>query len=92
MEPAFYGEFVGNAMKGEKAFDNLHFVEMKRKKDSKDNILNVWFLPDKDANLYYQRYVVSVDIGGTGEKSDYSSIKVFDTIAMVEGGVPGICC
>lgn len=90
MEPAFYGEFVGETPKGERAFENLHFVEMKRKKDSKDNILNVWFLPDKDAHLYRYRYVVSVDIGGTGEKSDPSSIKVFDRMPMIEGGVPEV--
>lgn len=87
MEPAFYGEFVGASTKGKAAFDNLHFVEMKRKKDSKDNILQVWFLPDKISYLYKERYVVSVDIGGTGEKSDPSSIKVFDKLPMIEGGV-----
>ena len=51
MEPAFYGEFVGEETKGKKAFENLHFVEMKRKKYSKNNILQVWFLPDTSLQL-----------------------------------------
>lgn len=89
MEPAFYGEFVGEETKGKKAFENLHFVEMKRKKDSKDNILQVWFLPDTSLH-YKDRYVVSVDIGGTGDNSDPSSIKVFDRLPMTEGGIPEV--
>lgn len=89
MEPAFYGEFVGEETKGKKAFENLHFVEMKRKKDSKDNILQVWFLPDTSLH-YKDRYVVSVDIGGTGDSSDPSSIKVFDRLPMTEGGIPEV--
>lgn len=89
MEPAFYGEFVGEETKGKKAFENLHFVEMKRKKDSKNNILQVWFLPDTSLH-YKDRYVVSVDIGGTGDNSDPSSIKVFDRMPMTEGGIPEV--
>lgn len=89
MEPAFYGEFVGEETKGKKAFENLHFVEMKRKKDSKENILQVWLLPDTSCH-YKDRYVVSVDIGGTGENSDSSSIKVFDRLPMIEGGIPEV--
>ncbi len=49
----------------------------------------VWLMPDKEQNLR-DRYVVTVDVGGTGKKADYSCIVVADRQAMPEGGVPEI--
>ena len=90
MEPCFFGEFVGEDTKGKKAFENLHFVHIKPKEKGNDNILQVWTMPDSTAGLFRYRYVVSVDIGGTGKDSDYSSIKVADRLPMLDGGVPEI--
>lgn len=89
MDPAFYGEFVGDATKGEKAFENIRFVEVEKPKQ-RENALHVWMLPDKSKGLYRYRYIVSVDIGGTGDQADYSSIKVFDRLPMIEGGIPEV--
>ena len=47
-------------------------------------------MPDRTAGHFRYRYVVSVDIGGTGKDSDYSSIKVADRLPMLEGGIPEI--
>ena len=49
----------------------------------------VWLMPDKEQNLR-DRYSVTVDVGGTGNKADYSCIVVADRLAMLEGGVPEI--
>lgn len=49
----------------------------------------VWLMPEKEKTLR-DRYIVAVDVGGTGEKADYSCILVADRIAMCEGGVPEI--
>ena len=85
--PSFYGEFEGQAEKGELAFKDLKFVQKELPAD-KENILFVWQLPDKSVE-YIDRYVVSVDVGGTGIKSDWSDICVFDRLPMLEdGGVP----
>ena len=90
MEPCFFGEFVGEDTKGKKAFENLRFVHIKPKEKGNDNILQVWTMPDSTAGRFRYRYVVSVDIGGTGKDSDYSSIKVADRLPMLEGGIPEI--
>lgn len=87
-EPCFYGEFVGEAEKGEKAFKGLHFEEGMT--PDKDNILWVWCMPDTSLN-YRDRYVVSVDIGGASRTADPSSIGVIDRLPMLEeGGVPEV--
>lgn len=36
------------------------------------------------------RYLTVVDVGGRGDKSDWSVIVVFDRIYMMEGGVPSV--
>ena len=46
-------------------------------------------MPDTEQSLR-DRYVVTVDVGGTGNKADYSCIVVADRLAMLEGGVPEI--
>lgn len=51
--------------------------------------MEVWYMPDLDTPMR-DRYVVSVDVGGVGDKSDYSCIRVFDRYSMIEAGVPEI--
>ena len=54
-----------------------------------EGMLMVWLMPD-DTQQHRDRYIVTVDVGGTGNKADYSCIVVADRIAMTEGGVPEI--
>ena len=53
------------------------------------NYLAVWLMPENEKNIR-DRYIVTVDVGGTGNKADYSCILVADRIAMLDGGVPEI--
>ena len=52
--------------------------------------LHIWYMPDTDTH-YRDRYIVSVDVGGVSNKADYSEIKVFDRLPMLEGGIPEVC-
>nr|DAT08618.1 MAG TPA: Terminase large subunit [Caudoviricetes sp.] len=89
LPPCFYGEFVANDIKGKNALTNIRFEHIEPTKDL-NNILWVWALPDY-TEKYYDRYVVSVDIGGTSEAADFSCIKVADRLPMLEeGGLPEI--
>ena len=47
----------------------------------------LWAKPDKAENIK-NRYLVSLDIGGTTSKADWSVIRVFDRYWMMDGGVP----
>lgn len=85
----FYGEFVGNDIKGKHALEGIRFEKFEPNKDL-NNIMWVWALPDM-TEKYYDRYVVSVDIGGTSENADFSCIKVADRLPMLEdGGLPEV--
>ena len=88
VDPVKTGEWEADERKGGKAFSNLHFVE--RTSPDGDNILRVWFDPDKSVDCENQ-YVVSVDVGGISNTSDYSCIRVANRLPMTEaGGVPEI--
>ena len=54
-----------------------------------DGNMEVWYMPDLDTPMR-DRYVVSVDVGGVGDKSDYSCIRVFDRYSMLECGIPEV--
>ena len=79
--------FVGDIVCTEK--NNSKFIEATPGEKENGNNLSVWLMPDTSSNLR-DRYVVTVDVGGTGNKSDYSCIVVADRIAMLDGGVPEI--
>ena len=79
--------FVGDIVCTEK--NNSKFIEATPGERESGNNLSVWLMPDTSCNLR-DRYVVTVDVGGTGNKSDYSCIVVADRIAMPDGGVPEI--
>lgn len=64
--------------------DRIEFEAVKN-----DQPLKVWLMPDTEEH-FTNRYVVSVDVGGVGIKSDYSCIIVADRLAMIDGGVPEI--
>lgn len=87
-DACFFGEFVGEDVKGPHVLKDIHFEEAPVKLHKKDNVLWVWMKPDNSVRYAY-RYVVAVDIGGTGDTADYSSITILDRLPMIEvGGVP----
>ena len=90
LDACIIGEFVGASVKGPTAIAGLRFEERPSADRKADGLLQVWQLPD-DTEVWHDRYVVSVDIGGAGEAADFSVIKVADRLPMTEdGGVPEI--
>lgn len=89
VDPCCYGEFVGEAEKGENAIKNIRFSQLDPT-PNKENILCVWALPDQSVK-YRDRYVVTVDVGGVSDAADFSDISVADRLPMLEdGGVPEV--
>lgn len=87
--PTYIGDFVADDIKGPKAFAHLRF-EPRTPEGTDQNLWHIWQLPDYTTR-YRDRYIVSVDIGGTGEKADYSVIKIADRLPMLElQGVPEV--
>lgn len=82
-EPLLVGEVQGNAVKGEKAVSNLHFV-----KDAK-GFLKIWATPQTRKRIS-KRYLVIVDVGGRSRKADFSDILVIDRYWMMFGGSPEV--
>lgn len=72
-----------------KQVEQTEFLPAAPGEDTNENSLWVWLMPDKEQNLR-DRYIVTVDVGGTGDKADYSCIVVADRLAMLDGGVPEI--
>lgn len=85
--PAFIGDIVTKDAKN--GGSTTCFVPAAPGEECNCNNLMVWTMPDKEQQLR-DRYIVTVDVGGTGTKADYSCIVVADRIAMTEGGVPEI--
>lgn len=80
--PLFVGDVVSNNGKSE-------FVPCRPGEDKGSDMLRVWLMPD-DGQHMRDRYIVTVDVGGTSNKADYSCIVVADRGAMPDGGVPEI--
>lgn len=81
----FIGDIVTSNREGK---EKVEFVKASPG-EKEGNCLSIWLMPEKE-NSIKDRYVVTVDVGGTGNKADYSCIVVADRIAMIEGGVPEI--
>ena len=81
--PLFVGDIV------EQSDGKSKFVPCQPGEDKGEDLLRVWLMPDKEQHLR-DRYIVTVDVGGTSNKADYSCILVADRIAMLDGGVPEI--
>lgn len=86
--PAFIGDIVTRKEKGSNQ-ECSTFVPADTCEKNADGMLSVWLMPEKGQNIR-DRYIVTVDVGGTGNKADYSCIVVADRIAMLDGGVPEI--
>lgn len=73
--PAPYrGEVEGLARDGSRALEELQFVPT----DTGD--LKVWRMPESASGAgLHGRYIVTVDVGGLSDSSDYSVISVLDT-------------
>lgn len=81
--PKYIGEVYADGDEGEDSMKNLRFKE-----DSQGRFW-IWAKPEIDAEeKVLDRYLVVVDIGGRGKKSDWSVIVVFDRLFQMEGGKP----
>ncbi len=81
--PKFIGEVYADEDEGEKALRNLRFRE-----DHQGRFW-IWAKPEiDDKEKVLDRYLVVVDIGGRGKKSDWSVIVVIDRLFQMEGGKP----
>jgi len=79
--PLFIGDIRADGIDGKSALQNIEF-QLESRGD-----FWVWALPDKTRKVS-NRYCVSVDIGGRSVGADYSVIRVFDRIEMMNMGVP----
>lgn len=69
--------------------ENGKFVPLQPGENSNEDCLWVWLMPD-DEQLLRDRYIVTVDVGGVSDKSDFSCIAVADRLPMLNGGIPEI--
>lgn len=81
-KPAYIGEMYADALQGAEAINASLRFEPLAKGD-----FWVWKLPDVTTR-YNNRYVVSLDIGGSSPNADWSIIRVLDRLPMMNGGVP----
>lgn len=79
--PKYKGNLMADGTTGPEALANIRF------EDNTSGQLHIWAMPDRSSNVF-NRYLVAVDVGGRGKKSDWSVIRVFDRLPMVFGGVP----
>lgn len=81
-KPEFMGEMFADAPSGAEAINNsLKFEEIAKGE------FWIWKKPDL-ATRYNHRYLVSLDVGGSAAKADWSVIRVLDRLPMMNGGVP----
>ncbi len=80
--PAFVGNIIGDEEKGYEAIRTARLTE-----DIYDGqILRIWQHPD--GLKVNDRYVVSVDIGGRSQKSDFTVMTVIDRFPLMFGEKP----
>ena len=78
-EPIFIGNIVSKTEKGEDAIYTARLVETV----GDGQVLRIWAMPD--CLKVSDRYVVSVDIGGRSQTSDFTVMTVIDRIGMMRG-------
>lgn len=85
--PMKRGGLTAAASEGKGALKGLTFTE-----DSQGR-LKVWSMPEADGGgeAMKGRYLTAVDIGGRGDKADWSVVAVYDRVAMADGGRPSVC-
>ena len=78
-EPIFIGNIVSRTEKGEDAIYTARLVETV----GDGQVLRIWAMPD--CLKVSDRYVVSVDIGGRSQTSDFTVMTVIDRLGMMRG-------
>lgn len=78
-EPAYIGNIVSRTEKGEDAIYTAKLVETV----GDGQVLRIWAMPD--CLKVSDRYVVSVDIGGRSQTSDFTVMTVIDRLGMMRG-------
>lgn len=83
--PVFIGDIEGRSKDttSKDCVTGIHLVEQK------GGPLKIWDMPDDSENVR-NRYLVSVDIGGSHKTSDYWCMVVWDRYDVMYGGVPAI--
>ena len=83
-EPVFIGDIRGDSLIGEKSLNNIQLIEDSALADN----LKIWIKPDDYIDPLKEkvsnRFIVTVDIGGTHYKSDYSVITVLDRLSLMD--------
>ncbi|GHU86793.1 hypothetical protein FACS1894153_4340 [Bacteroidia bacterium] len=79
-EPMFRGDMFADSMRGKEALNNVQFEAQA------NGQLQIWQKPLKSIEKYKNEYIVGVDIGGTTDKADWSTINVLSRIGLLEGG------
>ena len=83
--PLAVGDIVGRERTGKECLLGLKFVE------DDQGLLWVWEHPETfPGEKVMYRYLVTVDIGGRSDDSDWSVISVIDRYDMMDGGLPSI--
>lgn len=81
--PKFIGDVYGDKDEGPDALRHVRFSE------DKQGLFWIWEKPDIDPEeVIRHRYLVTVDIGGRSNKTDWSVIVVFDRLYMMDGDKP----
>lgn len=82
-EPMMRGDLSSDAFEGPEVLNNITFIPRR------DGHLRIWEEPDPSP--IRDRYLVVVDIGGPRDTSDWSSVRVFDRLMMMQdfGGMNG---
>lgn len=85
-DPIIEGDLISDGHIGEEVIQNIRFIS------KAGGNLKIYEYPDD--SLVNDRYLVTVDIGGANETSDYSSVRVFDRLMMMDdfglNGIPSI--
>lgn len=83
--PRYVGEVYADGDEGEEALKNVRFKE-----DSQGKFW-IWSKPEIDEEqTIINRYLTVVDVGGRGDKADWSVIVVFDRLFMMDGDKPTV--
>lgn len=90
--PTFKGDIITthDNWQKEKERAQSQFVPAAPGEKCDENSLWVWLMPDNNEQHIRDRYIVTVDVGGTSDKADFSCIVVADRMAMLDGGIPEI--
>lgn len=83
--PMAVGDVYASKQKGKEALMGIKFAQ------DHQGLLWIWAYPEIfEKERVKNRYLVVVDIGGRGNKADWSVICVFDRYWMMEGGKPEV--